>query len=218
MTARALAIVGGGEHAVVVVEAARSHPGVWRVVGFSDRDRPSRLAIREPGLEDFGDDASLRERIAGNPDQALALILGFGGGTRPGIRAATVTRFADVDWATVVHATAWVSTSARLGPGTFVGAGAVVQAGAVTGRHVIINSGAVIEHDVILGDFCHVAPGAAIGGGTTLGTGVFVGLGARVRDHVSVGEGATIGMGAAVVGDVAAGRTVVGVPAREAGS
>lgn len=216
MTGRPLAIVGGGEHAVVVLEAARSQPGVWHVVGFSDASRTSRLARLEPGLEDYGDDASLASRHAGDPDDAPALILGIGGGTRPGVRAALVNGFAaDADWATIVHAMASVSPSARLGPGCFIGAGAVIQAEVVAGRHVIVNSGAIVEHDVVLGDFCHVGPGAAIGGGTRIGAGVFVGLGARVRDHIEVGDGATIGMGAVVVGDVGPDRRMVGVPARE---
>jgi acetyltransferase EpsM len=217
MTGRPLAIVGGGEHAVVVLEAARSRQGAWAVVGFSDRTRESRLAAREPAIEDLGDDAALAARLAADPDRAPALVLGIGGGTRPGDRAATVRQFGpDTTWATIVHAAASVSPSARLGAGTVVGAGAIVQAGVVAGRHVIVNSGAIVEHDVVLGDFTHVGPGAAIGGGTRIGAGVFVGLGARVRDHVTVGDGATIGMGAVVVGDVGAGRTMVGVPARPA--
>ncbi|HEX2755123.1 MAG TPA: NeuD/PglB/VioB family sugar acetyltransferase [Candidatus Limnocylindrales bacterium] len=216
MTARSLAIVGGGEHAVVVLEAARSRPGTWNVVGFSDRSRSSRLATREPGIEDFGDDGVFADRLAGDPDHAPALVLGIGAGTRPGDRAATVSRFEpDAEWATIVHVTASVSPSARLGPGTVVGAAAVVQAGVVAGRHVIVNSGAIVEHDVVLGDFSHVAPGAAIGGGTRIGQGAFVGLGARVRDHVVIGDRATIGMGAVVVGDVGPDRTIVGAPARE---
>lgn len=217
MTGRPLAIVGGGEHAVVVLDAVRSRPGAWRVIGFSDATRSSRLARLEPGLEDLGDDGALASRLGRDGDDALALVLGVGGGTRPGDRAAIVNAFgADADWATIVHATAFVSPSARFGPGSFVGAGAVVQAGVLAGRHVIINTGAIVEHDVVLGDFSHVGPAAAIGGGTRIGSGVFVGLGARVRDHISVGDEATIGMGAVVVGDVGPGRTVVGVPARDA--
>lgn len=218
MTGRPLAIVGGGEHAAVVLEAARSRPDAWLVVGFSDRDRSSRLARREPALADLGDDAALADLLARDPDGAPSLVLGVGGGTRPGDRAATVARFgAGADWATIVHADASVSPSARLGPGCLVGAGAVVQAGAIVGRHVIVNSGAIVEHDVVLDDFCHVGPGAAIGGGTRIGQGAFVGLGARVRDHVTVGDRATVGMGAVVVADVAPGRTMVGVPARDGG-
>jgi acetyltransferase EpsM len=216
VTGRPLAIVGGGEHGVVVLEAARSRPGAWHVVGFSDRSRASRLARLEPSLADLGDDEAFAGRLAADTPGSPALVLGIGTGTRPGERAAVVDRFAaDADWATIVHATATVSPSARLGPGSFVGAGAVVQAGVVAGRHVIVNSGAVVEHDVVLGDFTHVGPAAAIGGGTRIGSAVFVGLGARVRDHVAIDDEATIGMGAVVVGDVGPGRTVVGVPARD---
>jgi acetyltransferase EpsM len=222
VTGKPLVIVGGGEHAVVVLEAARSRLGAWDIVGFSDRTRASRLAAREPAIQDLGDDAALAARLArdpdgADPDRAPALVLGIGGGTRPGDRAAAVNAFgAGTDWATIVHADASVSPSARLGAGTVVGAGAILQAGVVAGRHVIVNSGAIVEHDVVLGDFTHDGPGAAIGGGTRIGAGVFVGLGARVRDHITVGDGATIGMGAVVVADVAPGRTVVGVPARQA--
>jgi acetyltransferase EpsM len=217
VTGRPLAIVGGGEHAVVILDAARSRPGEWHVVGFSDATRTSRIAQLEPDLEDLGDDASLAASHARDAAGAPALVLGIGGGTRPGARAAIVNGFApDADWATIVHATASVSPSAHLGPGCFVGAGAVVQAGVVAGRHVIVNSGAIVEHDVVLGDFCHIGPAVAIGGGTRIGAGVFVGLGARVRDHIEVGDGATIGMGAVVVGDVGPDRTMLGTPAREA--
>jgi acetyltransferase EpsM len=216
MTARPLAIVGGGEHAVVVLEAARSRPGAWEVVGFSDRSRESRLAGSADDITDLGSDLSLAERVVTDPAGAPDLILGIGGGTRPADRVPIVERFGpQATWATVVHAGASVSPSARLGPGTLVGASAVVQAGVVTGRHVLVNTAAVVEHDVVLGDFSHVGPAAAIGGGTRIGARVFVGLGARIRDHITIGDGATIGMGAVVVGDVAAGRSVVGVPARD---
>jgi acetyltransferase EpsM len=43
---------------------------------------------------------------------------------------------------------------------------------------------------------------------------VFIGLGASVVPMVSIGDWAIVGAGAAVVTSVAAGTTVVGVPAR----
>ena len=218
MTARPLAIIGGGEHAVVVLEAARSRPDLWEVVGFTDRVRRSRLATQHGPAEDLGDDDVLARRLRDDPDHAPALVLGIGGGTRPGDRASSVERFGPaVEWATIVHASAIVSPSAQLGAGSLVGAGAIVQAGAVVGRHAIVNTGAVVEHDVVLGDFTHVGPAVAVGGGTRIGARVFIGLGARIRDHLTIGDDATIGMGAVVVSDVAAGRRVVGVPARDIG-
>jgi serine acetyltransferase len=53
-----------------------------------------------------------------------------------------------------------------------------------------------------------------VSGGVTGGHRVLVGSGAVVREGVRLGDEVRIGAGAAVVGDVAAGLTVVGVPAR----
>ena len=67
---------------------------------------------------------------------------------------------------------------------------------------------------MVLGEHVHVAPGAMLGGGVRVGPLAHIGLCATVRDHVNIGPGATLGMGAVVVRDVAAGVTVMGVPAR----
>jgi serine acetyltransferase len=56
-------------------------------------------------------------------------------------------------------------------------------------------------------------PNAAVSGGVTGGNRVLVGTGAVVREGVCLGDDVRIGAGAAVVADVAAGLTVVGVPA-----
>ena len=225
LTARPLVIVGGGEHAAVVVDAARSRPDAWRPVGFTDPDPAPGTAARL-GLEHLGDDSvlggSARLPSAGHgapepgrfgaPDGRPWLVLGFG--VSPDARRRTTARAADTAWATVVHAAAWVSPTASLGAGTVVLAGAVVNAGAEVGAHAIVNTRAVVEHDVVIGDFAHLGPGAIVGGGARIGEGAFIGLGALVRDHVSVGPGAVVGMGAVVVEAVAEGATVVGSPAR----
>ncbi len=44
-----------------------------------------------------------------------------------------------------------------------------------------------------------------------------IGIGSSVIQGVTIGAGATVGAGAVVLGDVEAGETVVGVPARVVG-
>jgi acetyltransferase EpsM len=215
MTPHDLVLIGAGEHARVVADAALSRPEVWRLTGFTDPlADPIGAAL---GLPRLGDDAELAAQLATmTPDARPSLVLGFGG--PPAARRAAVATIGDgAEWATVVHARAWVSSSAVLEAGVVVLAGAVVNAGARIGAHAIINSGAVVEHDVTIGARTHVAPGAVIGGGTRTGEDVLVGLGATVRDHITVGRGAVVGMGAVVVADVDPGTTVVGVPARVRG-
>lgn len=221
LIAAPLIVLGGGEHARVVIEAARTQGERWVVQGYvaPDAGNGAATATDVPWL---GDDGVLATRIEGlAPNDRPWLVLGFGGGeTAAGLaaRTAATERFGPAArWATVVHATAWTSPTAALEPGAVVLAHAVVNTGAHVGPHAIVNSAAVVEHDVVVGRGAHVAPGAVIGGSTRIGDHAFIGLGARVRDHIEIGAGAVIGMGAVVVESVAAGATVVGIPARPHG-
>lgn len=119
-----------------------------------------------------------------------------------------------VEAATLIHPTAAVSSTAKIGPGTVVMPGAVVNADAEVGSNCIVNTAAVIEHDCKVGDHAHVSSGAVLGGGVCVGDYALVGLGAVVLPGAVIGEGAVVGAGAVVLKKVEAGETVVGVPAR----
>jgi sugar O-acyltransferase (sialic acid O-acetyltransferase NeuD family) len=218
VTARPLLLIGGGEHAGVVAEAAATDRGRWRIVGYTD-PRPDLGPLASTRAPRLGDDSAGLARFDAEPsDDHPTLVLAVGGVGDPGGRrrvSHTVEGLAAwARWATIVHATAWVSPSAELSDGTVVLAGVIVNAGASVGRHGIVNTRAVVEHDVRIGEFVHLGPGAIIGGGARIGSDVTIGMGALIRDHVTVGDGATIGMGAVVVADVPPGVTVVGSPAR----
>lgn len=114
----------------------------------------------------------------------------------------------------VVAATATVAAGAELGAGAVVLEHAHVGPGSRVGTGAIINTGAIVEHDCVVGEGVHVAPGAVLLGAARVGDGVFVGSGARVLPGVEVAQGAVVGAGAVVTRFVAAGCTVVGVPAR----
>ena len=226
VTPRPLVIVGAGEHARVVTDAARAATGAWDLVGCTEADPPGTPGpssegaadTRPGGLPSLGTDAAYAARLAAlAPEARPWLVLGFGGHP-DGRRRAVAAYGTAARWASVVHPAAWVSPGARVEDGAVVLAGAVVNTGAVVGAHAIVNTGAIVEHDVRVGAYTHVAPGVVIGGGTRIGEGATIGLGAAVRDHVSVGPGAVVAMGAVVVADVPAAAVVLGVPARPRGA
>lgn len=197
-----LILIGAGEHARVVADAARLSG--WNILGAYASEPTAVFAHLGGNLElstaaEHHPDARFHVAFAGRPGSTRRsdIIGGFG-----------------LPWATVVHPSASISTQIDLGLGVYIGPRAIVNAGAIIGDHAIINSGAIIEHDVRIGAQSNIGPGAVIGGGAVIGYQAVIALGALVRDHITVGDGAVVGMGAAAVRSVDAGITVVGVPAR----
>jgi acetyltransferase EpsM len=214
MKSRALGLIvlGGGGHARVVMDAARSLPQRWKLRGYV---APDRQVAEEKRLqvEWLGDDA----RLLASRRKSDRLVIGIGGVPVSPLRRQLAAQFgaAGFRFAAVVHRNTWVSPGATVAEGAVVLAGAQVNDAARIGEHCIVNTGAIVEHDVMLGAFAAVSPGAVIGGGASIGEGSFLGLGCRVRDHVRIGKDVVVGMGAVVVSDVPDGVIVVGVPARK---
>jgi sugar O-acyltransferase (sialic acid O-acetyltransferase NeuD family) len=196
-----LYVYGAGGHGKVVAEAAQAS-GAFELRGFLDADR-ARWGSEWAGTPVRGDVDAI--------EQGAAIALGIGDNrARADVARALLGR----RLATVVHPTAVVSATARVGEGTFVGPQAVVHADAALGRGCIVNSAAVVEHDCRLGDFVHVSPRATLGGGVHVGEGAHLGLGAVLLPGVSVGAWTTLGAGAVLVESLPDGVVAKGVPAR----
>jgi acetyltransferase EpsM len=204
VSAQPLVLIGGGEHARVVIEAARTRPELWTVEGFLD-PRPCEDTQRRLGVNWLGDD-HLRDDVH--------YVLGVGEVGVGELRQRILAKYAGARFATIVDARAHVSPTARFEPGAVVFAGAVVHTGAHVGMHALIGTGVIVEHDVTVGNFAQLGPGAVVGGGARIDANSYIGLGARIRDHVMVGAGVMVAMGAVVTANVGAGATVLGVPAR----
>lgn len=119
-----------------------------------------------------------------------------------------------IRFARLVHPTATVAPSARLGAGVVIQPHVVIGARTTLGDHVIVNRGALIGHHASIGELATVQPGANIGGATTIGARAYVAMGATVLERRRVGEGALVAAGALVTRDVEPHSQVAGVPAR----
>jgi sugar O-acyltransferase (sialic acid O-acetyltransferase NeuD family) len=193
-----IVVIGAGGHAKVVISTLAAR-GLPIAAVFDDDDT-------KWGMDAQGTRVSPTERERGG-----SAVIGIGdNGKRRDVASAL-----NFEWQTVIHPSAYVHPSARLGRGTVVFAGAVVQPDAVIGDHVIVNTGATVDHDCVVGDYAHLAPGVHLAGSVQVGEGAFLGIGSVVIPGVKIGRWSTLGAGAVAIRDLADGVVAVGVPAME---
>lgn len=204
-----LVLIGGGGHARVVADVARS-------AGFSIRGvlTPAGETVAD-GLTRLGDDDWF-ERAPEDTGFHIA----FGPGPRSSRREALFEQLAKrgARLPPIIASTAVRGTAAAVGEGSIVMHAAVISAGAVVGRNCIVNTRAIVEHDSVVGDHVHIAPGAMLCGGVRIGRNCLVGTGAIILPNLSIADGVVIGAGSVVVRSITdPGSLWYGNPARRKG-
>ncbi len=137
----------------------------------------------------------------------------------PGVRRDVAARLAKRGGAlgTIIHPTAYVAPTARLGAGcilapfTFVGPQAALE------PNTVLNVYASAGHDAVIGQHCVLSPYAVLNGRVVLEEGVFMGTHATVIVGKRVGKNAKIAAGAVVFRDVPPLHLAVGNPAKSRG-
>ncbi len=205
-------VIGGGGHAGRLIHFLQL---LKRQVLFVTDSNPQARGTRIEGVEVRGDDEAIFE----HPPDVVEIVNGIGSANIPKIRRKVFVRFREEGYrfASVVHPSAVIASSAMLGEGVQVMAGAVIDHNVVVGNNSLVNTRTSISHDCVIGEHVHVASGATVCGNVGLGNMTLVGAGATIIQGVQVGERALIGAGSLVLGAVEDGTVVLGVPARPRG-
>lgn len=116
--------------------------------------------------------------------------------------------------ATLIHPTANIAKSVKLGEGVIILSFTSLTAGAVIGDNVFIQALSVIGHDIQIGNHSVIGVNVTPGGYVKIGEKAYIGMGAKIMEKLSVGDRAIVGMGACVFRDVPDDMIVMGNPAR----
>ena len=115
----------------------------------------------------------------------------------------------------LVHPTAILGNNAQIGKGCVVGAYANLSSDTKTGDFVTFSIRAGMGHDSTIGDYSHIGGNCSISGFVTIGDLVTMHPCCTIVPHRKIGSHSIIGTGSVVLGNVAAGTTVFGNPAKK---
>lgn len=200
---------GFGREAAEVARSAAAADGDWTLRGFLD-DGPSQQGGCVGGAPVLGPIERAHDL------QDVLLVVCTGNPTDFDSRRRIIERLGlpAARYGTLVHPTAVVPPSVRIGEGCVLQAGVVATADVQIGRHVLVMPQVVFTHDDMVGDFVTIGAGALLAGGVHVGDGAYIGAGSCVREGLTIGAGALLGMGSVAVTDIPPGEVWCGNPAR----
>jgi sugar O-acyltransferase (sialic acid O-acetyltransferase NeuD family) len=209
-----LIIMGGGgfgaEAVWVAEDMNRANPQAppWNILGYIDDD-PSKVGAEYFGYTVLGTPEQFAESVGGR-EIWYHCALG-----ENSVRENVVARLDRFDWhaATLIHPSVIRAKNAVVGYGTYVGPSSILSPNSRIGNHVIVNVHVSIGHDSQVGDFAMICPGARINGFCTVGRAAMVGSNASMVQGQKIADNVRVGSNSLVVHNVAADKTVIGVPA-----
>ncbi len=197
---------GFGRETLMAINEINDVSMTWNVKGFID-DNPNALEGIICEKKIIGDIANWK--VQGTEEYVLSIA-----DTTIKKKIAEMLKQRGAKFATIIHPTARMDKTSKVGEGVILSARADVTTNCILGDFVFCNVAAQVGHDAVVGDYCTLFPNCSIAGGSVLGKGVTVGTSASTYPGIHIGDNATVGMNSAVIRNVKPNATVMGVPAK----
>jgi len=205
---RRILIVGAGGFGREVLLWARD---AWpahaaKIAGFlsADADRLNGHGCPLPIVAD-------PSRFEPEPGDALLLAIGIPE-TRRQVAESLLAK--NAEFLTLIHPTAIIAPTARVGTGSILCPYAIVSDAASLGRFALLNYHASLGHDASVGDFAVLSPYATLGGNAHIADDVFMGMHATVGPGKRVGARSKVSANSCALADAPQDSLIFGVPGR----
>ncbi len=191
-------IYGAGGHAKVIISILRANGQEISCIYDDDVAKQTVSGLAVKGIYE----------VSAFPDKKMIIAIGNNRIRRK------IAGLIHHPFGTVIHPSAIVDQSVKVGVGTCLMHRAVIQADSTIGNHVIINTSASVDHDCFIGNFVHLAPGVILAGNVKIGENCLIGIGSIVAPGLTIGKNCFVAAGSVITKNIPDGSTVRGNPAR----
>ena len=209
MAMKRLAIIGSGDLGEQIAWHA-ANDNQYHVVGFFD-DFAER-GIARHGFPVLGAVADVRSSYANGVFDELLLAIGYKHFEQRMHIFDSLKN--EIPFGRLIHSSAYVDESVKLGSGVVVYPGCVVDMKAHLNDNVLLNAGVVVAHDTTIGSHSFLSPGVKVAGFVSVGNCVSLGIGTCVVDNLQLVDFVRTGAGAVVTENLTEPGLYLGVPAR----
>ncbi len=205
-----IVIIGASGHARVIIETVELNKK-YQIYGLIDSFKPKGQKIL--GYEILGTEDLIQDLMKKGIRKGVIAI--GDNWTRYMMYTKIKEETPDFEFVTIIHSSAIISPSAKIGRGTVVLASVKVNTYAEIGDGCILNTNSSFGHDGRLSDFSSIAPGVTVGGNVAIGFCTAISLGANVIQGIVIGKHSIIGAGSLILHDIDDFKLVFGVPGKE---
>ncbi|MEW7278493.1 acetyltransferase [Aquimarina sp. 2201CG1-2-11] len=205
-----IVIIGASGHAKVIIEVVEM-TAKYSIYGLVDSFKPKGIKVH--GYKILGPEDEIRNLAEKGIKRG---IIAIGDNWIRYTMSKKIRQIVkDFEFITVIHPTAIVSNSAKIGKGTAILIAVKINADAQIGDNCIVNTNSSFGHDSVLGDFSSIAPGVTVGGNVTIGFCSAISLGANLIQGICIGNHSVIGAGSLILQNIVDFKLAFGVPGKE---
>lgn len=203
-------IIGASGHAKVIIESIEIG-AKYQIYGLIDSFKPKGQKIL--GYEILGTEDLIKDLVRKGVRKGVVAI---GDNWTRCLMQAKIKEIApDFEFVTIIHPSAIISPSVKIGKGTVILASVKINTLAEIGEGCILNTNSSFGHDGKLSDFSSIAPGVTVGGNVKINFCSAISLGANIIQGITIGKHSIIGAGSLILNDVDDFKLVYGVPGKE---
>ncbi len=193
-----IVILGGGGHAFSIADSI-IRAKEFNIVGYTDIKED---CLRSSNVMKYlGTDNEL-ETLYTHDVKYAAIGVGFLGNNFLRDKLYTILKTIGFTLPVIIDPSACISSSSKIGEGTFIGKNAIINIGTVIEKMCIINSHATVDHDCAIGAFTHISVGVNLCGNVKIGDHSLIGAGSTIIQGLHIGSNAIVGAGSVVINDV----------------